>query len=184
MSARKDDAGKPPISLLPRSALMAAARVMAKGRVRYGADNWRSGAGMDWRRLIDAAMRHLLAFSDGEDFDDGEGGSGELHLANAICCLSFLIEYYEKGIGHDDRFKLAGPETAQNTTALAEAVAREVETYYEVVATGGTGSDYVIGTLGTREGAQLFVELVKSDWPTFKLLIREVSSDAGHQETA
>ena len=103
MSARKDDAGKPPLSLIPRSALLAEARVMAKGAVKYGAHNWRQG--MSWSRLLDAAMRHLTAYADGQDIDDGEGGSGESHLANARCCLAFLIEYAEQGLGEDDRFK-------------------------------------------------------------------------------
>ena len=105
MSARKDDSGKPPLSLIPRSALYAEARVMATGAVKYCAHNWRGG--MKWSRLIDAAMRHLTAFADGQDIDDGEGGSNESHLANARCCLAFLIEYAEKGLGEDDRYMTA-----------------------------------------------------------------------------
>jgi hypothetical protein len=116
MSARKDDAGKPPISLIPTSALLAEARVMAKGREKYGAHNWRSG--MKWSRVLDAALRHILAYADGQDIDDGEGGSGESHLANARCCLAFLIEYAEKGLGEDDRYKLTDPRV--------EAVIREM----------------------------------------------------------
>jgi len=112
MSARKDDAGKPPLSLIPRSALLAEARVMAKGRIKYQAHNWRSGAGLEWSRVIDAALRHIEAFADGEDYDLGEGGSGELHLANARCCLAFLIEYYEYGLGTDDRYKRPEREQA------------------------------------------------------------------------
>jgi hypothetical protein len=105
VSARKDDAGKPPLSLIPRLGLWAVGRVMGKGKVKYGAHNWRGG--MDWSRLLDAAQRHITAFADGEDFDDGEGGTNELHLANAICCLLFLIEYYYRKIGNDDRYKEA-----------------------------------------------------------------------------
>jgi len=101
MSARKDDKGKPPISLIPRSALLAEAKVMASGASRYGAHNWRGG--MKWSRLGDAAMRHILAFMDGQALDDGPDGSGESHLANARCCLAFLIEYAEYGLGEDDR---------------------------------------------------------------------------------
>jgi len=117
MSARKDDTGKPPISLIPRSALLAEARVLAKGKEKYGADNWREGEGLEWRRIIDACIRHVLAFADGEDYDMGEGGSEELHLANARCCLAFLIEYYEKGIGKDDRYKRMTKTGGSNDTA-------------------------------------------------------------------
>lgn len=103
MSARKDDKGKPPISLIPYSALMAEARVLAHGAGRYGPHNWRGG--FAWSRLIDAALRHITAFADGQDFDDGREGTQELHLANARACLGFLIEHYEKQLGTDDRYK-------------------------------------------------------------------------------
>lgn len=103
MGAVKNDKGKAPLSLIPRSALIAEARVMAAGREKYTAHNWRGG--MEWSRLLDAALRHITAFNEGQDYDDGEGGTGELHLANARCCLAFLIEYHEQGLGTDDRFK-------------------------------------------------------------------------------
>ena len=83
---------------------------MATGAAKYGRDNWRQG--MDWTRLADAALRHLHAWVDGEDLDEGEGGSGESHLANARCCLAFLLEYQAKGLGRDDRYK----ETQNETT--------------------------------------------------------------------
>lgn len=113
MSARKDDHGKPPLSLIPRSGLFAVARALAHGKQLYGTHNWRGG--MDWSRLLDAALRHINQFADGEDFDNAPGGSNELHLANAICCLMFLIEYHEKGLGQDDRHSSAasaGPSKA------------------------------------------------------------------------
>lgn len=126
MSARKDDMGKPPLSLIPRSALLAEARVMAKGKAKYGAHNWRSGNGMAWSRLIDATMRHLLAFADGEDVDNGESGSGELHLANARCCLAFLIEYYEKQLGQDDRHKPGKFKLVYRNTGIEEPAMHHV----------------------------------------------------------
>jgi hypothetical protein len=111
MSARKDDQGKPPLSLIPRTALWAEARVMAHGADKYGRDNWRGG--MSWSRLIDAALRHITAFADGEDIDNGEGGTGESHLANARCCLAFLIEYMEYELGEDDRHTTIPAEIEQ-----------------------------------------------------------------------
>lgn len=96
--AVKFDNGKPPIGMIPRSALEAEARVLAYGAQKYARDNWRKG--FEWTRLIDAALRHLIAFNDGEDFDPE---TGELHLAHAKCALSFLIEHYYQGLGNDDR---------------------------------------------------------------------------------
>lgn len=74
--------------------------VMAFGAKKYARDNWRKG--MAWSRVIDAAMRHLLAIADGEDLDPE---TGEPHAAHARCCMAFLIEYQKYGLGEDDRFK-------------------------------------------------------------------------------
>lgn len=102
MSAVKFDAGKAPLSLIPRSGLEGIARVMAFGAKKYGRNNWRNG--MDWSRLIDAGLRHVEAFNDGEDRDPE---TGELHLYHALCCFLFLAEYYECGLGSDDRYSSA-----------------------------------------------------------------------------
>lgn len=100
LEANKYDDGKPPLGLIPRSAQVAEAQVLAYGARKYDVHNWRKG--MAWSRLVDAALRHLTAWNDGEDTDPE---SGINHLAHARCCLSFLIEYQEKEMGHDDRHK-------------------------------------------------------------------------------
>jgi hypothetical protein len=97
--AVKFDAGKPPLGLISRTALEEEAKVMAYGVSKYGIHNWR--AGMDFSRLMDAALRHVYAFADGEDLDKETGLS---HLAHARCCLAFLLEYQGKSLGTDDRF--------------------------------------------------------------------------------
>lgn len=96
----KHDAGKPPLSLIPRAALLAEAEVLAFGAQKYDAHNWRKG--MRWSRLGDAAMRHLLAWLDGEDNDPE---TGLPHLAHLRCCSGFLLEYAQSGAGTDDRYK-------------------------------------------------------------------------------
>lgn len=96
----KHDAGKPPLGLISRLALEEEAKVMAFGVQKYGTHNWRSG--MDFSRLMDAALRHVYAFADGEDLDKETGLS---HLAHARCCLAFLLEYQGKHVGTDDRFR-------------------------------------------------------------------------------
>ena len=95
----KYDNGKPPIGLIPRSAIEEEALVLAFGAEVYGADNWRGG--FAWRRLIDAALRHVFAIADGEDYDPD---SGLLHAAHARCMLGFLIEHIKGGLGTDDRY--------------------------------------------------------------------------------
>lgn len=115
----KFDNGKPRMGLIPRSALEAEATVLGFGAEKYGIYNWRSG--MDWMRLVDAALRHIYAFADGETYDPE---SGEHHLAHARCCLGFLIEYgniYPEG---DNRWKdnVNKQEAQQNCAQLTEPV--------------------------------------------------------------
>jgi len=105
MSGVKHDQGKPPMSMINREALVQEAYVMAFGRKKYDRDNWRGG--MDWTRLVDAAMRHITAWSEGEDNDPE---TGITHLAHARCCLAFLIWYQEYDKGRDDRFIVTKPE--------------------------------------------------------------------------
>lgn len=94
----KFDGGKAPVGLIPSSAILEEARVMAYGEKKYGRDNWRQG--MAWSRVIDASLRHILAFKEGEDFDPE---TSLYHLAHARCCLAFLIEYYTTHPEKDDR---------------------------------------------------------------------------------
>jgi hypothetical protein len=96
--ARKFDGGKPCLSRVPRAGLEGLAEVMAFGAEKYGWDNWKQG--MDWSRLLDAALRHLYKFTDGQDKDEE---SGLNHLSHAACNIFFLIHYYEKGLGRDNR---------------------------------------------------------------------------------
>ncbi|ENN91905.1 dATP/dGTP diphosphohydrolase domain-containing protein [Bartonella schoenbuchensis] len=97
-AACKDDAHKSRVDLIPPSALFAIGHVLAVGARKYGANNWRNG--MDWSRLHGAALRHLLAWFNGEDKDPESGLS---HLAHAACCLLFLMDYDVQQIGCDDR---------------------------------------------------------------------------------
>lgn len=47
-----------------------------------------------------AALRHLLAFIDGETLDPE---TGLPHLAHVRCCAAFLLTYAAQNLGHDDR---------------------------------------------------------------------------------
>lgn len=96
----KHDQGKVPLELLSTKALREMAKVMDFGRQKYNAHNWRKG--IEWSRVIGAALRHLTSFNDGEDRDPETGIS---HLAHAACCLMFLLEYETEHQELDDRFK-------------------------------------------------------------------------------
>jgi hypothetical protein len=79
---------KPALTLFPSGALVAAAEVMATGAEKYGRANWRDDA-VETMTYLDAAMRHMLAYIDGQDNDPE---SGKPHLAHAMCCMAILLD--------------------------------------------------------------------------------------------
>jgi len=100
-SGIKHDQGKPNLSLLPASFIVGVTQVLDFGAKKYAAHNWRKG--FAWSRTYSAALRHLTAWNEGEQADSESGLS---HLKHAACNLAFLIEFEEKRLGIDDRFKL------------------------------------------------------------------------------
>lgn len=94
----KHDTKKPPLTLLDPSALTEIAWVLHFGAEKYGRHNWRGG--IRYTRLLDAAMRHLLAINRGEDTDPE---SGLPHAAHAGCCIMFLIWMMQNRPDLDDR---------------------------------------------------------------------------------
>lgn len=89
---RKADTGKPRLSLLPWRAVQQIVAVLEFGAAKYGADNWQRVPEAR-QRYFDAAMRHLLAWWDGERLD---AESGLPHLSHAGCCILFLL-WADKG---------------------------------------------------------------------------------------
>lgn len=97
---KKYDADKPQLALIPALAIIELGKVMTMGAQKYEADNWRKG--ITYRRIVSAALRHLLAISDGEDVDPE---SGLNHAAHVMANMAFLIEFYKKHPELDDRYK-------------------------------------------------------------------------------
>lgn len=95
----KADEGKAPLGLLPRYSLEQAAAVLAFGARKYGRHNWRQGIAV--QRNLDAALRHIYAANEREDFDPE---SGLLHLAHALCCIMFALDTIHHRPDLDDRY--------------------------------------------------------------------------------
>jgi hypothetical protein len=96
----KFDSEKTPLGLLPWPALIDVAKVLAFGADKYGKYNWLKG--MEWSRLYDAALRHLVTWINRKDLDSETNLS---HLSHCLCCILFLATYEKLGIGTDDRWK-------------------------------------------------------------------------------
>jgi hypothetical protein len=105
--AKKDDTGKVDLTMIPYSALIQEAKGFMLGKEKYGRDNYRQGLAVS--RVGGAALRHLLAYLNGEDKDPdpkaAELGLETTHLGNARCCIAMLIEMTALGTVIDDRYR-------------------------------------------------------------------------------
>lgn len=94
----KHDQSKPDLSLLPREFLVEVARAFEHGEKKYGRYNYRNG--MDWHRILAAALRHLVAWNEGENLDPESGNN---HLGHAGACIAMLLVYQSRSLGKDTR---------------------------------------------------------------------------------
>lgn len=93
---------KPPLCLVPQSANIQEAVVLALGAAKYGGIyNWRTRP-VGAATYVSAALRHLAQWFDGQD-DDAESGAS--HLAHARACLGILLDARTTGNLVDDRPK-------------------------------------------------------------------------------
>lgn len=95
----KYDANKAQLDLLPPSSLEAIALVLGFGAKKYGRGNFAKG--IEWSRLLSAALRHLGQFNSGEDADSESGLS---HIAHAGCMIMFLLYMIKHRPDLDDRW--------------------------------------------------------------------------------
>ena len=116
----KDRVGatKAPLTLLPSVAVLHGSHAMSNGAAKYGAYNWR-GHPVIASIYLDACLRHVHAWHDGEERADD---SGVHHLGHALACLAILLDAQATGNLVDDR-----PEGGAFARALADvnaAIAR------------------------------------------------------------
>ena len=82
----KRDGGKPEPSLVPWAAI----KVRRYGIDKYGAaESWRD---VEPHRWIDAALRHIYAYIDGEETDE----SGLPHMWHALTSLALFVAGQEQ----------------------------------------------------------------------------------------
>lgn len=106
----KHDGDKVRLELFPAAALEEISKVLTFGAKKYADHNWSKG--IAYSRLIGAALRHLLAWSRGQDKDPESGLS---HLSHAGCCIVFLIWMEKFRSDLDDRHKDPGTNVGVTT---------------------------------------------------------------------
>jgi hypothetical protein len=87
----KHDDGKLKLGLIPPAALLALGRVLTHGANKYSPKNYKNVEGY---RYLDAALRHIVAFMDGERIDPDSGLS---HLDHLLANIAFLVEFERDG---------------------------------------------------------------------------------------
>lgn len=89
----------PNLSVIPSAAIVHLARAMQNGAAKYGRMNWREHP-VKASIYIDAAVRHLMAWTDGEE---DAPDSDVHHLGHAMACFGILLDAQEAGNLIDDR---------------------------------------------------------------------------------
>jgi hypothetical protein len=90
---------KPPLSLIPATALVHMAEGFRDGAAKYGPANWRKDP-VSTSTYLNAAYRHIAAWQDGEECDPV---SGVHHLGHAADCLAILMDAQACATLLDDR---------------------------------------------------------------------------------
>lgn len=90
MEGTKYDQGKSRMELVDPKWLLSVGYVLGHGAEKYAPGNWKK---VEESRYVAAAMRHLLAYMDGEVFDQD---SGLQHIAHASTCLMFIYAHNTK----------------------------------------------------------------------------------------
>lgn len=91
---------KPPLALIPGPALVQQAIAHKLGAVKYGPYNWRQVPAIEAMVYLNAALRHLHTFIDGEDIDAESLAS---HLGHVCACCNIVMDAQAVGNLHDDR---------------------------------------------------------------------------------
>jgi len=119
---------KTPLSLIPPYAMEQTAWAHKLGSHKYGPYNWRK-TGVCASTYVNAILRHLNAWRDGENLDPESGIS---HLAHVACSCNILLDADYCNTLQDDRS--VKPEQPVETPA--EEPEQPVETEYRFLKMG------------------------------------------------
>lgn len=92
---------KPSMFVVPPAALLALMGAMMNGGKKYGPYNFRTDK-VSASIYYDAAMRHLLAWLDGEEYSDDTNPPVH-HLGHVMACCAILLDTKSTGMLNDNR---------------------------------------------------------------------------------
>lgn len=119
---------KPDLALVPFVAMIEESKALTCGAAKYGEWNWR-GQSVSARVYVSAAMRHLLAWHEGEDADKESGASP---LGHVKACMSILMDAASVGKLVDDRpTKHAATNAATQTVNEPQSLGMPRETEWK-----------------------------------------------------
>ena len=113
---------KPSPALVPPVAVLEIAQAFRDGAEKYGPYNWREKP-VPSLTYINAALRHIYSWMDGEERSDD---ADVRHLAHAAACMCIVMDAASCGMLIDDRPKegqaaqVVGTETERNRARLAQ----------------------------------------------------------------
>jgi hypothetical protein len=116
----KDAVGvaKVPFSTLSGPVLAEVGLAMMEGALKYGRHNYRV-SGVRAGVYFDAALRHLIAFWEGQDIDPD---SGLPHIVKAAACCAVLRDSQIQGNWVDDRPPKTPGDWFQDLNVIAKAL--------------------------------------------------------------
>lgn len=109
---------KVPMSVVSAPVLAEVALGMLEGACKYGRHNYRA-SGVRASVYYDAAMRHLMAWWEGQDIDPA---SGLHHITKAITSLVVLRDAMIHGTCADDRAPSLGADFIEEANKKAAAI--------------------------------------------------------------
>lgn len=111
---------KAPMSTVPANVMAEIGVAMLEGAAKYGRHNYRA-AGVRASVYYDAAMRHLIAWWEGEDIDPDSGMS---HITKLLACMTVLRDAMHQGMWEDDRPPRSKPFYQQLNAQAGEILDR------------------------------------------------------------
>lgn len=102
----KHDNGKAPISFIPSEYIEGTASVFQFGAKKYAAHNYRKG--LAHSRLLDAAMRHILAILRGEEIDPESRLPHRYHASCSLAMYDYMVLHHPE---LNDIYELTKEET-------------------------------------------------------------------------